>query len=249
MQNAGRKQNAAVTMAFLFVSLVLTPLSLKAIGISPNLSAGVEAWRRIAGIFTNSHQPVNAAELLALNAIPEDVPAVEATPVASGLLASTQPLGMQLTAELPASAIDCISSNPAAAPLASRRAKSSRPARPAAPTAPMAVMPVISVKGIAAEPFSSEAASVVVPIRRAVVQRYERAMASYRFQLDEAMKFVPKGLNVQVKVKAPKPTTLPKYTTCDYRNVFSPEKIKQLRTAGWPLPSEDGSEFTEKSEL
>jgi hypothetical protein len=56
MQNVAKKQNATVMMAFLFMSMVITPLSLKAIGISPNLSAGVEAWRHIAGLFADSHQ-------------------------------------------------------------------------------------------------------------------------------------------------------------------------------------------------
>lgn len=251
MQNAERKQNAIVAVAFLFVSLVMTPLSLKAIGISPNLSAGVEAWRHIVGVFADSHQPVNAAELLALNSENDDSQRDEMAPMASGLLASVQPLGMALTGELGANtSADSAAGLATAAPSASRCARSMGRTVRVRATAPMAITPVMPVEGIRAEVAAdAEAANVVVPIRKVALQRYERAMASYRVDVREALQFLPKDFKLQVRVKTPRPPALPGMTTCDFRKVFSPEKIKQLRNAGWSFSSENASESADKGEL
>src|SRR2546423_14616671 len=96
MQNVARKPNATVAMALLFVGLLIAPLSLKAIGISPNLSAGVAAWRQIAGIFADSYQPVNAWEMLAVNLTDEGGPRDEAEPGTGGRLASAPPPEVQM---------------------------------------------------------------------------------------------------------------------------------------------------------
>src|SRR5262245_14401988 len=67
MQRTSKKNTTYMGMAFLFLSVTITPLSLKSLGLSPSLSAGVDAWRQISGIFGDSHQPVTSSELLALN--------------------------------------------------------------------------------------------------------------------------------------------------------------------------------------
>lgn len=67
MQTDNKKHSNYYAMGLLLVSLTITPFSLKAIGFSPNLSAGVDAWRQIASVFGESHQPATSAELLALS--------------------------------------------------------------------------------------------------------------------------------------------------------------------------------------
>jgi hypothetical protein len=260
MQNVAKKQNASFAMAFLFVSMVITPLSLKAIGISPNLSAGVEAWRHIAGIFADRQQPTKAAELLALNLLPEDSQGDAARPLASGLLASTQPLDMQLTAEPALSMGDRVAESLAAverstelatAPSTGRCAKSIRLTPRATSSALIAMNVVMPIEGIRAERLAgAEAAKVVVPIRREAMQSYERAMAMYRVDVGEAMKFVPNDFKVTIKVKPRTLPALPAITNCAFRKALSPEKVKHLRAAAWSLAFEDAAaESVEKSEL
>ncbi len=72
MQRTNKKNATYMGMAFLFLSVTITPLSLKSIGLSPNLTAGLDAWRQISSVFGDSHQPVTSSELLALNSLNSD---------------------------------------------------------------------------------------------------------------------------------------------------------------------------------
>jgi hypothetical protein len=251
MQNVAKKQNATFTMAFLFATMVITPLSLKALGISPSFSAGVEAWRHIAGIFADSHQPLNAAELLALNLAPVITPGQEGTRLTGGLLASTQPLDMQLTAEPALSIGDRLaaSSDSVAAPVANC-AKSTMRAPRRSPSAPLANKAIVAIDGMRGKGFTGmETAQVVVPIRREAMRSYERAMASYRVDLGDAMKFVPKDFRLMIKVKPSVLPALPAITNCAFRKALTPEKVKPLRVAARALAFEDAIESAEKGEL
>lgn len=67
MQTVNKKHGNYYAMALLLVSLTITPVSLKALGVSLNLAAGVDAWRQLASVFGESHQPATTAELMALN--------------------------------------------------------------------------------------------------------------------------------------------------------------------------------------
>jgi hypothetical protein len=251
MQNVAKKQNATVMMAFLFMSMVITPLSLKAIGISPNLSAGVEAWRHIAGLLADSHQPVNAAALLALNLTTEDSQRDEASTLAIGLLTSTQPLDMQLTAEPALSMGDRVAGSfDPVAPSVPSCAKATRLTPRAILSAPIARTALVPVNRFRAAGFGNvKVAKVVVPIRNEAMLSYERAMATYRVDFSQAMKFVPKDFKVAVKVKSLIMPALPAITNCAFRKAMSPEKVKQLRAAAWSLVFEDAAASAEKGEL
>lgn len=58
------------TAFFLFVSLAIVPVSLRAAGVqvsfSPRLSAAVDAWKQIAEVFGSSSQPGSESDLAAL---------------------------------------------------------------------------------------------------------------------------------------------------------------------------------------
>jgi len=251
MQSVAKKQNATFATAFLFATMVITPLSLKALGISPNFSAGVEAWRHIAGIFADSHQPLNAADLLALNLAPEDTPRPEATPLISGLLASMQPLDMQLTAEPALSMGDHIAgSSDTVAVSVPRCAKSMKLTPRPTPSAPIARPAIVASQGICGKGTTgAEAAKVVAPIRKETMRSYERAIATYRVDLGAALKFVPKDFKVMINLKPSMMPTLPAITNCAFRKALTPEKVKQLRAAAWSLAFEDAAESDDKSEL
>ena len=251
MQNVAKKQNATFAMAFLFVGMVMTPLSLKVLGVSPNLTAGVEAWRRIAGTFADNQQPLNAAELMALNLMPEESPREEVMPFAGHLLASVRPQDVEMSVAPVASLGNSVAASAAPAPLFVRCAKAIRPAPRVAPLAPVASVTVLPLEGVRAGAFAgAEAAKAIVPIRREAMRSYERAMAAYRFNLGESFRDVPKEFKVTVKVKPPVLPSLPAATTCAFRKALTTEKVKQLRAAAWSLSFEDAAaEGAEKSEL
>ena len=233
MQNAAKKQNATLAMVFLFASLIITPLSLKAIGV-----------------FADGNQSVNAAELLALNRPTEDAPCDEATAPAIGLLASMRPLDVQLddarrtipderAAEVPA----------AIAPSPAHCAKAVRSPRRVASPAPIAAAIEMPLEGVRAEALvAAQAARVAVPVRRETLRSYEQTAANYRFNLREVMRVVPRDFKLMLKVKSSETPALPALTTCALRKALSPEQVKQLRTA-WTLTVGNAAESAEKSEL
>ncbi len=252
MQNVAKKQNATFAMAFLLVGMVMTPLSLKVLGVSPNLTAGVEAWRRIAGTFADNQQPLNAAELMALNLMPEESPREEVMPFASHLLASAQSQDVELSVAPIASLGNSVAANAAAAaPSSARCPKAVRPAPRVAPLAPVASVTVLPLEGLRAGALAgAETATAIVPIRREAMRSYERALAAYRFNFDESFRDVPKEFKVTVRVKPPVLPSLPAVTNCAFRKALTPEKVKPLRAAAWSLSFEDAdAKDAEKSEL
>jgi hypothetical protein len=248
MQNVAKKQNATVAMAFLFVSLVM-PLSLKAVGISPNLSAGVEAWHRIAGIFAESHQPADGAELLALNRATEDSSRNESSLLAGELLASAQPLDVQLSATLVPSVSESVTTSRPSSPRCPKTARLAPRSMAVVPVAPIVRDVEVSVEGLSGEALNAaEAAKAAVPVRREVMRRYEQAVANYRVNLGEAMRVLPKDFKVMLKIKPAAMPAPPAVTTCAFRKSFSPETVKQLRSA-WSFTVPNTANSIEKSEL
>jgi hypothetical protein len=117
-------------------------------------------------------------------------------------------------------------------------------------SAPIARTAIVPVEGIRAEGLgNARVAKVVVPIRKEAMWSYERAMATYRVDFSEAMKFAPKDFKVMVKVKPPAMPARPAITNCAFRKALSPEKVKQLRAA-WSFAFEAAAaESAEKGEL
>lgn len=67
MKTNHKSSSTPLAMTFLFLSLAIVPVSMKATGFSPKLSAVVDAWNQIAGIFGDGYQAAQTTELLALN--------------------------------------------------------------------------------------------------------------------------------------------------------------------------------------
>jgi len=250
MQNVAKKQSATIGMAFLFVSLLLTPLSLKAIGISIDLSAGADAWRQVAGIFTDSYQPAGAAELLALNLMTEESRREDVEPSTASRFASAVMLDVQLDDATSVSTDNRVAETPSTVDSsAGRCTKRVRPAAHVTRPAPVATSFIVPIEGVAAvAPKALETARVVVPVSREVVRTYEREMANYRFTLGEAMRIAPKDFKVMLKVKTSDFPALPATSTCAFRKALTPEKLKQIRSV-WSFTTEHINESAEKSEL
>ncbi|HKQ09335.1 MAG TPA: hypothetical protein VJ464_29705 [Blastocatellia bacterium] len=255
MQNVAKKQSATIAMAFLFASLLLTPLSLKAIGISIDLSAGVDAWRHVAGIFTDSYQPASAAELLALNLMTEEPRRDEVEPFTASLFASAVMPDVELNDAASVSrddrvaATDSVETNSIVESPTARCTKRVRPAPRLTVPASVASSFIMPIEGAAAvAPKALETARVGVPVSREVVRTYEREVANYRFTLGEAMRNAPKEFKVMLKVKTPDFPALPATSTCAFRKALTPEKLKQIRSA-WSFATERINESAEKSEL
>ena len=250
MQNIAKKQSATIAMAFLFVSLLLAPLSLKAIGVSIDLSAGVDAWRHVAGIFTDSYQPASTAELLALNLMTEESPREEVEPLTASLFASAVMPDVPLNDTFSVSRDDRVAETPAnvESPVAhcTKRVRSATRVTVPAPVASSFIMPIEGVAAVA--PKALETARIVVPVSREVVRTYEREVANYRFTLGEAMRNAPKEFKVMLKVKTPDFPALPATSTCAFRKALTPEKLKQIRSV-WSFTTEHINESAEKSEL
>jgi hypothetical protein len=252
MQNAAKKQNATLAAAFLFASLIITPLSLKALGVSLNFSAGVEAWRRIAGTIADNYQPANTAQLIARSFATEDSESDETTPAISPLLASTQPLDMQLTAEPGLRIGDQVwDSEPVASPA---------PACPQSMKRAPRVFAKASKATVAIAPFvqmdtqtqaRTETAKALV-IRKEALQEVKRALeskpalATYHFNFEQVQKLLPKDFKFTVKVKPPAP---PAITGCAQRRALTPEQVKLLRAAAWSLTFNTAAESSDNSEL
>jgi len=250
MQNVAKKQSATIAMAFLFVSMLLAPLSLKAIGVSIDLSAGVDAWRHVAGIFTDSYQPASAAELLALNLMTEETRREDVEPLTASLLASAVMPDVQLSDATSVSRDDRVAETPAnvESPVA-HCTKRVRPVTRVTVPATVASSFIMPIEGVAAvAPKALETARVVVPVSREVVRSYEREVANYRFTLGEAMRNAPKEFKVMLKVKTADFPALPAASTCAFRKALTPEKLKQIRSV-WSFTTEHINESAEKSEL
>lgn len=72
MQRLSRSAHVPLgAVFFLFLGLTIVPVSLKAagvqVGFSPRLSAAVDVWRQIAGLFGSNYQPGTESETPALN--------------------------------------------------------------------------------------------------------------------------------------------------------------------------------------
>lgn len=243
MENAKGKQHTSLATALLFISLAITPLSLRALGISPNFGAGVEAWRHIAGLLGDGQQPISPSEMSARNSESNEPAPVDATPTTNFLLASIEPMFL-----INSPAATAAASMPAA-PAVRHCTKAAAPAAREGKAAPIQVaavtLPVPAVEVQAGALFnnlgnawkkSGAAARVPVGARfacdRVVRTYYQSETEKHRAEIDQAMKFLPKGFKVVVRLQGKAAPSFPSATAgYEFRKVFSPEKLKQLRVA------------------
>jgi hypothetical protein len=211
-------------MAFLFLSVTITPLSLRSLGISPSLTAGIDAWRQISSVFGDSHQPVTSSELLALNNPNSD----DATSVDSSN-GIEQSLIAELQAEIPQSYVLQLGGSELqfqARETVNRQKRCPKAAR----TVRRIETHTVEIASFINPEITQTAAKPVVVINRSDWKNFEKHISQYRFDIGEAMKLLPmKDLKVKFKLKDLALPVAPVAPKCNSRKAVSPEQAKQLQ--------------------
>jgi hypothetical protein len=212
-------------MAFLFLSLTITPLSLKSLGLSPNLTAGIDAWRQISSVFGNSHQPATSSELLALNSFDSgDATSFDSSNgIEQSLLAEWQP---ETAPSLQFNAVELQSKE-----TGNRQRRCSK----SAGQSPRAVKRVEFASVINPE-IEIQTQAVELPVNPVVVinkehwKKFEKQLSQYKFDIGEAMKLVPmKDLKVMIKLKGSSVPVVSGAPKCDSRKAPLPEQVRELK--------------------
>jgi len=226
MQKINKTNNTYLGMAFLFLSLAITPFSLKAVGISPNLFAGLDAWRQISSVFGDNHQPVTSSELLALN----NVNSGEDTG-ADREIGIQQFMAAQLQVESAEASVPAASDAHARTAAASNQQKpcpksAPRPARVAGTSESASV--VISAIEAHAQRVEAAARPEVI-INKSALRNFQRQLTRHKFEIGEVMKIVPiRDLDVLVKLKGMN-IAFPILPKCDSRKPQPREQVKETR--------------------
>jgi hypothetical protein len=226
MQRTNKKNTTFMGMAFLFLSLTITPLSLKSLGLSPNLTAGIDAWRQISSVFGDSHQPATSSELLALNSFDSgDATSVDGSNgIEQSLLAEWQP-----ETAAPGLQFNAVELQP------KERGNRQRRCSKAADQSPRAARHVelasdfdhvIEIQTQAVEP----PVNPVVVINKESWQKFEKQMSQYKFDIGEAMKLVPlKAPRVMIRLRGLSLPVAPGAPKCDTRKALLPEQARELK--------------------
>lgn len=224
MQQRTNKKNATyMGMAFLFLSVTITPLSLKSIGLSPSLTAGIDAWRHISSVFGDSHQPVTSSELLALNSLNSG----KATTVDS-----SNEIDQSLIAELQAETTESYTLQSSGVKLQAKETNNrQKRCAKAAAQALRAVrrVEIASVLNPEIEIHTQAVVSPVMIINKADWKNFDKHL-QYKFDIGEAMKLLPmKDSRVMIKLKSLQAPVVPEAPRCNSRKAPSPEQVKQLQ--------------------
>lgn len=227
MQRTNKKNATYMGMAFLFLSVTITPLSLKSIGLSPSLTAGIDAWRQISSVFGDNHQPVTSSELLALNNLNSD----DATTVDS-----SNGIEQSLIAELQAETIEAPSLQSSAVELQAKESGNRQKCcSKSASQSPRIVkrVEIASLISPEIEIHPQPAALAVRPvmvINKAEWENFEKHLSQYKFDFGEAMKLLPvRDFKVMIKTKALSAPVAPVAPRCNSRKAPLPEQAKQLQ--------------------
>lgn len=227
-------------MAFLFLSLAITPFSLKAVGISPNLFAGLDAWRQISSVFGDNHQPITSSELLALNSFYSDESGIAVRDKGIDKIIIAQLQDEQSKAAMPA--ISDTSDTELRAEASSYHQKRCPKSAPRAKASELAA--VISPEIEAREQMIEPPATPVAMVDPETIRRIERRFVQSRFEFNKAMKILPakdfkimvklEGLNIALPVLAPK---------CDLRKArpAEPVRVREPRLRAIRLQIDDPS--------
>ena len=237
MQRTNKKNATYMGMAFLFLSVTITPLSLKSIGLSPSLTAGIDAWRQISSVFGDSHQPVTSSELLALNSLNSD----DATTVDSSN-GIEQSLIAELQAETKAdSNLQVSTVELQAKETGNRQKRCSKSANQSLRAVKR--VEIASVINHEVEIQSQTAVPAVRPmvvINKADWKNFEKHLSQYKFDIGDAMKLLPiRDSKVMIKLKGLSMPVAPVAPRCKTRKAPLPEQVKQLQQRAMRERAED----------
>src|SRR6185503_8783510 len=197
------------------------------IGLSPSLTAGIDAWRQISSLFGDNHQPVTSSELLALNNLNSD----DATTVDS-----SNGIEQSLIAELQAETIEV--SRLQSSPIELQAKESGNQQKRCSKSAgqsPRVIkrVEIASVINPEIEIHPQPAVPAVRPvvfINKADWKNFEKHLSQYKFDIGEAMKFLPvRDFKVMLKLKSLSAPVAPVAPRCNTRKAPLPEQAKELQ--------------------
>jgi hypothetical protein len=226
MRIGNQKHHRPLATTLLFASLAIAPfLSLKAIGINPNLNAGVEAWRHVTALLGDAQEPVAASEVLALNTGQDDPAPFDGE---AELLAMAQPEPQVADRAQTAVRRHCPERNrvpgrkPAVLPaIASVEMPNDVPVRLAS------FIPNWSALGISGSRIPAPARAGCETAAR----RYQQELEKHRSEIEDALKHMPRSVKLLLHHAQGNNFGL------EFRTVFSLERTRQLRVAEVRLPN------------
>lgn len=241
MQRLNKPAHAPLgTAFFLFISLAIIPVSLKAAGLqmgfSPRLSAAIDIWRQVAQSFGPNYEPGSGSELAALissDSAPSKTAESETCPLRQYACDREEEDSSQTLAEIPAAFV------PAAAAhrILCSRASHVQP-KPRQLDSDVVAMELSSkefssnteASARAIKALSAERA--VAALRVEVLKILEKCAVSGRPDLNDSIKNlgIPKSFRMLVRFKQPAATSVTG-AQCKVRTALAPAGMLKLERA------------------
>jgi hypothetical protein len=239
MYRTNRQASAPLGMAFIFLSLVTLPVSMKAAGVNlgfgQKMASVVGAWEQVAGVFGAGYQPT-ASDVLAVVNFPAciDAPATVAEPSHGNCLlasacesemnddfaplndSSALSVGPQAEAQPVAASGDCPKAAARRAAAANRLTRETHAAN-------------VSTERISRRAIAVLAIDERESVRREMlVKKITEKIAQSRIELAEAMKYIPAASDIKIVLNM-KPLPIPQCTVRLLPPKPAAESVQQLR--------------------
>lgn len=241
MQRLNRPTHTpAGTAFFLFVSLAIIPVSLKAaglqVGLSPRLSAAIDIWRQVAQAFGPNYETGSGSELAALissEGAPSKPADVEACPLQQYACDREVEASFQTSPEIPAAFVQTPEAH---RPVCSKSATRNqlKPRQLEAGVVPVELGPNIepNIEESARALRALSAKRAEVAMRMEVLKILEKCATSRSFELNDSIKNlpIPKSFRMLVRFKQP---AVPSVTgaACKVRTALAPAGRLRLERA------------------
>jgi hypothetical protein len=242
MQRLNRSAHAPLgTAFFLFVSLAIIPVSLKAaglkVGFSPRLSAAIDIWRQVAEVFGPNYDAGTGSELAALfasDAEPANAAGDEACPLREYACDREVDESSPTLPEIQAAVVPTTDAQPAACfKAAPRNQLRTRPL--GSGVAAVEISSSIEKSAQALKALSAERAEAALRVE--VLKILEKCSVSRRSDLSDPTKNlgIPKSLRILVRFKQPAVTSM-NGAECNVRTALAPAGRLRLERASLNTP-------------
>lgn len=237
MQRLNRSAHAPMgTAFFLFVSLAIIPVSLKAaglqVGFSPRLSAVIDIWRQIAQTFGPNYDALSGSELAALIAsdvAPSKAAEDEACPLRQYACDREVEESSPTLSDASAAFVPAANVRPAGCSKSAPRVNS-KTRRVASDVATVEISSNIEKSARALRALSGERAETALRVE--VLKILERCAVSRRPDLSDPLKNlgIPKSFRMLVHFKQPAVTSV-NGAQCKVRTALAPAGLLRLERA------------------
>ena len=193
-------------------------------GLSPNLTAGIDAWRQISSMFGDNHQPVTSSELLALNNLNSDDAAT---------VDSSNGIEQSLIAEWQAETIEASSIQSSAVELQTKESGNRQKRCPKSADQSLRAVKRVEIASLISpeiEIHTQPAGRPLVVVSKADWKEFEKHLSQYKFDIGETMKFLPvRDFKGMLKLRGFSVPVTPVAPRCNTRKAPLPEQAKQVQ--------------------